>query len=158
MSRPLAIVIAVAALAGGCKKQVDTSDAEAKVKAWATENIGDVTAVSCGGAEMKKGATFVCKVTFAQKGTYDLHVEQKDDSGNVSWKWARPLGGGPKFDAKIASIIKDKTGNDVTVKCPPDIQEVPDEGIPCQITFSGQATDMIVKIDADGNADIEPKK
>jgi hypothetical protein len=158
MSRPVAIVIAVAALVGACAKKIDTGDAEAKIKAWATENVANATAVSCANAEMKKGATFVCKVTFDTAGPFDLNVDQKDDSGNVEWKWAKPLGGGAKFEAMVVRVIKDKTGNDATAKCPAEIQVLPDDGLPCTVTFAGQDATMLVKMDADGNVDIEPKK
>jgi len=158
MRRHFVIVIA-AALSFGCKNTVDTGDAQAKIKAWAETNIGPVKNVSCPDAEMKKDASFTCKVTFEAGGPFDLVVTLKDDQGNVGWKWTKPLGGGAKFDEMVQKVIKDKTQADVTVKCPDAIAEVPDDGLPCDITMNGGTVTMLVHVNPDDNTfDIEPKK
>lgn len=158
MRRHFVIGIAVA-LGAGCRPDtIDTGDAQSKIKAWAEDNVAPVKDVSCPGAQLKKGVSFTCKVTFASGGPFDLVVEEQDDSGNVAWKWAKPIGGGAKLDEVVQKVIKDKTQADVTAKCPDAIAEVPAEGLPCDVTMNGGTVTLMVFLHDDNSVDIEPKK
>lgn len=152
----LRTVIAVAALAAagaGCKKKVDTKDAETKIGAWAKEYVGPVSSVKCESAELKAGATFPCKVTFEGGGTYVLDVEQKDDKGNVEWKWRTQIVGADKVAKLVTDAIREQGGGaDTTVDCGQGIKEMPAEGITCQIAGGGEQAELLVKVEGDGLA------
>ncbi len=150
-TRPAVMVIAaVAALAGGCKKEIDTADAEGQIKKWAEETVGPVSRVQCKHAEMKAGQSFTCDVTFVDgNATFALVVDQKDDHGSVLWDWKTPVGGGAKLAATATAWLAAHGQKDAQLDCGAAIQEIPPDGLRCKATIAGQTRDAIVKLDAD---------
>lgn len=152
----LGLVAVVGLCAAACKSKIDNSDAENKLKAWATENIGPVTKVSCPQAEMKAGTSFECPVTFEGGQTFKVKVSMKDDKGNVEWAWVvQPMSGKVAADM-IAENLKEKAP-DVVVDCGAGIFEMKPEGHVCKATAQGETIDFVFKLEGD-QFTWEPKK
>lgn len=148
----LAVVLA-AALGAGCKNQIDNKDAENKVKAWADENVGPVKSVSCPKTEMKTGVSFECTVTFTEGVSHKLTVTQKDDKGNVEWKWATPVVGAEKIAEFVSGALKEqKPEANPKVDCGTGIKEMPAEGMSCKLDADGEKLDIVIKLEGDSVA------
>lgn len=151
--RKLGLTLLMAgALSTGCNT-IDNKDAENKVKAWADENVGPVKSVSCPKAEMKAGSSFECNVTFIEGASYKLTVTQKDDKGNVEWKWTTPVVGAEKISGFVAAALKEQRPEaDPKVDCGTGIKEMPAEGMTCKLDADGEKLDIVIRLEGDSVA------
>lgn len=146
----LGLVLVALALGTGCKDQIDDKDAEIKIKAWADDNVGSVKSVSCPKTSMKEGVSFDCTVAFEEGGSYKLTVTQKDDKGNVEWKWATPIVGAEKISEFVVSALQEqRPGGNPKVDCGTGIKEVPADGITCKLDADGEQLALVIKLDGD---------
>ncbi|MCA9677757.1 MAG: DUF4333 domain-containing protein [Kofleriaceae bacterium] len=148
--RTLAIGIAIAGATLGlaaCEKKIDKSDAEKKIKSWAEDAIGPVKSVSCPAAKRKKGVTFECTVAFKDGGDYKVAIDQKDDEGNVEWKWIVQPIGTDAMEKMMIDDFKAKGHEGVTVECGSGIITLPAEGVTCKVSAQGETVDFQFKID-----------
>jgi hypothetical protein len=154
--RPIWIVVILAAAGLGVvgylktRGEVDTKDADAKLKAWA-ENVAPVDKVTCPEAKLKKGTTFECKADFVGGKSYQITVEVMNDDGQVEYHWSKPIVGAEKLAADIISAEKTAANKDVKVDCGKGIIEVPPDGLLCAASAGDAKGHLRVKWDQKSN-------
>jgi len=135
--RRLSLVLAVAAVTvAGCKKVINTSDAEAKVKAWAERVVGPVDKVDCPKVERKKGVSFECKVDFKAGKSYQAKIDIIGDDGQFKADWPKMIIGADVLTDQIQKVVGPKV-KDLKVDCGTGILEVPDDGYLCKASGNG---------------------
>lgn len=152
MRRVHAIALfAMLAAAAACNN-VDTKDAEKKVKQIAEENIGPVKSVSCPSAKRKKGVKFTCKVNFQNGGVGTMEIELMDDDGNFQPNWVPWIVDGEKLATTVSTGLQDQQPDlgAPTVDCGKGIIEVPAEGVACHVKAGAIENDLMVKSSKDG--------
>jgi hypothetical protein len=154
MRRPIVTIISFLVAAGGVaaylttRGRIDTSDADAKLKAIVEDGVAPVTKVECPQAKRKKGTTFDCRVEFAAGRAADLTVDIIDDEGGFKVHWAKvPLGGAEKLATMIETGIKSQTGKVAKVDCGKGIVDVPPDGLECKVTVGNETAHAKVKED-----------
>jgi Domain of unknown function (DUF4333) len=84
----VATLVAVALVAVGCTKSLDTSNLESTLKSQLESQLSaSGLTVSCpDNIKVETGATFECTATDPSGQSITIEVTQKDDQGNVTWK------------------------------------------------------------------------
>ena len=102
------------ALSSGCGK-LDDKKIEASVQAELASKGVKLKIFDCPeGRPLKKGDTFECSGVDQDGRALTFHVEQMDDSGNISWK----MEGLIIDQAKLGDSIEAKVGKTADVQCP----------------------------------------
>ncbi len=149
MKRALALV----ALLAGCN-EIDTRDAEAKVKGLAEEWVAPVKSVSCPSAKRAKGVKLTCTVRFQDGATGKMQLQITDGDGNFTWWWEPWIVDRVRLADSITDALEDQQPGLGTlfVDCGTGVIDVPAEGLPCHVKADKLEQDLVVHAGPDGVA------
>jgi hypothetical protein len=110
--------LAAALALGGCSTEIDAAKGEKLIRRAVTAQVGaKVRSVTCPkGLTAKKGATFRCRVVGADGSSGQVTVTERDDKGKVSID--APFLHVGEVEDQIEADLKQKVGDDVTLRCP----------------------------------------
>jgi hypothetical protein len=140
--------LAVAVVAAGCRRAVDTRDAEEKVKNIAEATMkSPVASVRCPAAERNAGVSFSCDVTFAEGGTHKLKVVITDNHGNFLPSWEVPVISMTRLAESIAEATRVETATEARVTCGSGVAAIGAEPFPCTVSIAGVDRAVAVRVD-----------
>jgi len=148
-------VAVLVTLAGCGEKQLDTGDAEGKIKTELANDLGSsIASVSCPeDVEAAKGVTFTCAIKGGDGTTYDLKVDQTDADGH--FRFNAPLLQSGRIEREIAAAVEQQTGQDAKVRCPDLYAAKAGSELTCAVETGGKTVDARLTVDDKGTVNFE---
>jgi hypothetical protein len=142
------ILMSCLAVAAGCRRAVDTRDAEEKVKNIAEATMkSPVASVRCPAAERNEGVTFSCDVTFVEGGSHKLKIVITDNHGNFLPSWEVPIISMTRLAESIAEATRMEAGAEARVSCGSGVAAIGAEPFPCTVSIAGVDRAVAVRVD-----------
>ena len=139
------LLLAVAMLAGGCRKVLSEDVLEASGAAMMSELGGTAVEVDCpGGITMRAQEDFFCRTRVADRRGW-LLVRQLDDYGRIEFEREEPLER-ELIEGMVARYLARQYDlDDAQVRCPGAVIQEPDENFRC--TVRGEAPVDVRQVD-----------